>query len=108
LKKLSQGSVCIIVGGIVDEKEGGDEGKEIEERREEGEEIKHYTRAQFDILVSARFVPLTDDEDEIVDAALAPPSSESVLFSKFDTPITRRIIHCLRPSIWLNDEVEVY
>jgi hypothetical protein len=40
LKKLSQGSVCIIVGDIVDEKEGGDEGKEIEERREEGEEIK--------------------------------------------------------------------
>jgi hypothetical protein len=51
---------------------------------------------------------LTDEEDEIVNAALAPPSSESVLLSKFDVPITRRIIHSLWPLTWLKDEVKVH
>jgi len=55
-------------------------------------------------LIAERFIPLTPDEDVTVTDALLL-DNEEVLIERFNAPITRRLMIALRPSIWLNDEV---
>lgn len=56
-------------------------------------------------LTDSRLEALTDAETERVNAALLPPHDETILVSKFNTSISRRLIHCLISPNWLNDEI---
>ena len=58
-----------------------------------------------EILRSARFTLLTDNEISNVDSVLNGPKNQEVLINKFNTPMDRTKLLCLRPRTWLNDEV---
>jgi Ulp1 family protease len=59
-------------------------------------------------LIAARSEALTEEEDAAVRAAVSPPHDESVVIEKFNTPMTRRLLKCLKSCLWLNDEVWVF
>lgn len=56
-------------------------------------------------LRSARFTLLTNDEISKVESVLNGPKNQEVLINKFNTPMDRTKMLCLRPRTWLNDEV---
>lgn len=77
----------------------GEETDEEQMDLDEVEEILDQTQTQ------ARFIPLTGEEIDHVASVFLPPSSNQTLFEKFSIPMTRRLIQCLKPGTWLNDEV---
>ena len=56
----------------------------------------------------ARFGQLSADETASINSILQGPRTEQVLIEKFNIPMTRAKISCLRPETWLNDEVINY
>ena len=53
----------------------------------------------------ARLSGLTPEQEASVKAALSPPFNETMLVENFNIPITRRLMRCLEPEAWLNDEI---
>lgn len=56
-------------------------------------------------LISARLTPLTTEDTRKVTTILRGPSNDQLLIEKFNIPMTREKILCLRPGTWLNDEI---
>ena len=56
-------------------------------------------------LISARGVPLSQEELQRVRSILIGPETHEVLIDKYAIDMTRAKILCLRPCTWLNDEV---
>ena len=56
-------------------------------------------------LCEARFTVLTDTEISRVSSILSGPNTQEILIDKFNTEISRSKLLCLKPSTWLNDEV---
>ena len=56
-------------------------------------------------LLAMRYVPLTDVENNEVDNILDGPNNLDLVIEKFNIPMNRNKMLCLRPSTWLNDEV---
>ena len=52
-----------------------------------------------------RHVTLTHDEILISQNLLRQPFNEDLVISKFNIPMSRLKISCLKPETWLNDEV---
>lgn len=74
-----------------------------EQEKAKAEEEKKPDRSEQ--LCSARFTPLTSKERSLVENVLNGPKNQDVLITKFNTPMDRSKITCLRPNSWLNDEV---
>jgi hypothetical protein len=55
-----------------------------------------------------RLSNLSAEQTQRVEAALSPPHDESLLVETFKIPVTRRVIKCLGPRLWLNDEIVNY
>ena len=65
----------------------------------------------FDLLqqrLAERLTDLTEEQRALVTAALLPPHDKALLVKQFGIPVTRRIIKCLNPKLWLNDEIINY
>ncbi|XP_024996446.1 putative ubiquitin-like-specific protease 1B isoform X2 [Cynara cardunculus var. scolymus] len=58
-------------------------------------------------VTEAPFMPLTEDEEEMVDNALSNSYRRKILVTheKSNITITGEVLQCLRPRAWLNDEV---
>jgi hypothetical protein len=56
-------------------------------------------------LIEYRFTPLSQEEQRLVASVLNGPDNLEELIEKFNIPINRNKIRCLRQGIWLNDEV---
>ena len=54
---------------------------------------------------SLRDVELTEDDRMELSALLSGPADQEVLIHKYNIPMTRKKISCLKPKTWLNDEV---
>ena len=54
---------------------------------------------------SLRDVELTEDDRMGLSALLSGPADQEVLIHKYNIPMTRKKISCLKPKTWLNDEV---
>jgi Ulp1 family protease len=54
---------------------------------------------------SLRDVELTEDDRMELSALLSGPADQEVLIHKYNIPMTREKISCLKPKTWLNDEV---
>jgi sentrin-specific protease 1 len=48
---------------------------------------------------------LTEDDRIELSALLSGPADQEVLIHKYNIPMTREKISCLKPKTWLNDEV---
>jgi sentrin-specific protease 1 len=57
------------------------------------------------LLIRARFNFLTTEEYFEYNSLCWEPANQRLLIDKFATPMTQEKIICLRPRIWLNDEV---
>jgi sentrin-specific protease 1 len=56
-------------------------------------------------LVAVRHVPLSTDEEVNARTIVRGPSTREMVVDKFSIDMTREKIVCLRPGVWLNDEV---
>ena len=56
-------------------------------------------------LISMRLCHLNPEEEYLVDKMLSPPYDETLIIEKYNAPITRSKMSCLRPGTWVNDEI---
>lgn len=56
-------------------------------------------------LIKSRKIPLTQEENSQIDNILNGPRNDQIITDKFDFQMTRAKIQCLRPHVWLNDEI---
>lgn len=67
------------------------------------EEINEEERIQ--ALRAMRYLQLSEEENDIASSVLNGPNNLEILIEKFNTPMDRNKMMCLKPSQWLNDEV---
>jgi hypothetical protein len=67
------------------------------------QEIDEEERVQ--ALRAMRYQQASQEENDIVSGVINGPNSLEVLIEKFNTPMDRNKMMCLKPSQWLNDEV---
>lgn len=56
-------------------------------------------------LIERRFKPLNESELKQVNRVFVKPFTIAVLVSKYNVDMTKEKLSCLRPGVWLNDEV---
>lgn len=56
-------------------------------------------------LTRMRLLPLSQADRYEANNILRLPASETIIIEKFNIPFTQRLMTCLRPCTWLNDEV---
>ena len=70
------------------------------------EQLCVMTTGELDTMrLKERLAPITEVQRQQVLEALCPPHSEEILTYNFGIPVTRRIVRCLNPGVWLNDEI---
>ncbi|GAQ88288.1 SUMO protease [Klebsormidium nitens] len=84
--------------------------EELEEEEEVTEEVTDEEEEETDEEVEEEgyvAVPLTEEDDELVDEILHNPPSDEVCVAheRSSLQITQAQMQCLRPDMWLNDEV---
>lgn len=75
------------------------------ERRAKARPVADPTAARTKTLLAERLRYVEPAELGQLRAVLRGPPSEQVVVEGFDIPMTRRLMHALAPSTWLNDEV---
>ena len=66
---------------------------------------EHFDLVYDNRLIQARLKPLTSDEITHVNKVSNGPNTDDVLLNKFNIEITSKKLRCMRPGVWLNDEI---